>query len=66
MIWRILRNHLPESWPGRTTHSDLVELTQWSVETMHPGDWPEATEEDAVHVESDTAAFRDSVVAEFE
>ena len=42
-----LRNRLPEGWQVRTTHTDLAELTQWAVETRHPGDWPEATESDA-------------------
>ena len=61
-----LRNRLPESWQVQTTHSDLAELTQWALETRYPGDWPEATSEDATRAVSEAAALRDSVVSEFE
>jgi HEPN domain-containing protein len=42
-----LRNRLPQDWAVRQTCSDLAELTEWSVESRYPGDWPEATLEDA-------------------
>lgn len=61
-----LRNRLPESWPVHTTHSDLAELTQWAVEARYPGDWPEVTEEDAAHAESEATSLHDCVAAEFD
>ena len=49
----------------RTTHADLAELTQWAVETRYPGDWPEATEPDAIRSETEARAVHDSVETEF-
>ena len=60
-----LRNRLPDGWKVRTTHADLAELTQWAVETRYPGDWPEATESDALRAEVEARAVHDSVAAEF-
>ena len=60
-----LRNRLPEGWSVSTAHIDLAELTQWAVESRCPGDWPEATESDAVSAEREAAAVHDSVVADF-
>jgi HEPN domain-containing protein len=42
-----LRNLIPVSWPLKEEHADLSELTEWAVEARYPGDWPDATEEDA-------------------
>ena len=60
-----LRNRLPEDWQVRTTHADLAELTQWAVETRYPGDWPEATEPDAIRSEAEARAVHNSVETEF-
>ena len=60
-----LRNRLPEDWQVRTTHTDLAELTQWAVETRYPGDWPEATELDAIRSEAEARAVHNSVEMEF-
>ncbi|MDE0461042.1 MAG: HEPN domain-containing protein [Caldilineaceae bacterium] len=61
-----LRNLLPDSWHVRVDHPDLTQLNQWAVEARYPGEWPEATESDAVRAESEARATRDSVVAEFQ
>ena len=61
-----LRNLLPDIWPVRFVHPDLTQLNQWAVEARYPGEWPEATESDAVRAESQARATRDSVVAEFQ
>jgi HEPN domain-containing protein len=42
-----LRNLLPEGWGVKVRHPDLAELTEWAVEARYPGDWPEASAEDA-------------------
>jgi HEPN domain-containing protein len=42
-----LRNLIPGTWPLKEEHPDLAELTEWAVEARYPGDWPDATEEDA-------------------
>lgn len=44
-----LRNLLPEGWTVKAQHPDLAELTEWAVEARYPGDWPEATADDARH-----------------
>ena len=61
-----LRNLLPDSWPVRVDQTDLTQLNQWAVEARYPGEWPEATEADAVRAESEARATRDSVLAEFQ
>ena len=43
-----LRNLLPDGWSVKELLPDLAELTEWAVEARYPGDWPEATREDAV------------------
>lgn len=42
-----LRNLLPHHWRLHDTHPDLAELTDWAVEARYPGDWPDATDDDA-------------------
>ncbi len=42
-----LRNLLPSDWMVRSQYPDLAELTAWAIEARYPGDWPEATEDDA-------------------
>src|SRR5437867_8607415 len=42
-----LRNLLPDDWEIRNRHPDLAELTEWAVEARYPGDWPDATVEEA-------------------
>lgn len=43
----VLRNLLPVRWALRETFPDLAELTEWAVEARYPGDWEEATEDEA-------------------
>jgi HEPN domain-containing protein len=42
-----LRNLIPVSWQLKEEHPDLADRTEWAVEARYPGDWPDATEEDA-------------------
>jgi HEPN domain-containing protein len=42
-----LRNLIPVGWHLKAEHPDLADLTEWAVEARYPGDWPDATEEDA-------------------
>ena len=60
-----LRNLLPNSWSVRSTHSDLAELTEWTIGTRYPGDWPEPAEAEAIRAESKARAIQDSPAAEF-
>ena len=60
-----LRNLLPDSWSVRVDHPDLTELSQWAVEARYPGEWPEATEIDAIRAETEARALRNLVVNEF-
>jgi hypothetical protein len=42
-----LRNMLPDGWQIKASCPDLAELTEWAVEARYPGDWEEATVDDA-------------------
>jgi HEPN domain-containing protein len=42
-----LRNLMPTDWHLKEEHPDLAELTEWAVEARYPGDWPDASEQDA-------------------
>jgi len=42
-----LRNLIPDEWSLRTKHADFADLTEWAIESRYPGDWPEATADDA-------------------
>ena len=43
----LLRNLLPEGWAVKTIKADLAALSEWAVESRYPGDWPDATPDDA-------------------
>ncbi len=61
----VLRNLLPDSWILQADHSELADLTEWAVEARNPGEWPEATETDAIRAEVQASLVLDSVVLEF-
>ena len=42
-----LASFLPEASPICAEAPSLASLTAWAVEARYPGDWPEATREDA-------------------
>lgn len=42
-----LRNQLPADWLVTREHPNLTGLTDWAVEARYPGDWDDATPEDA-------------------
>jgi len=60
-----LRNLLPDSWAVKVEYPDLAELTVWAVEARYPGDWPEATREDAQRAVAQARGVLDSVVRDF-
>jgi len=43
----VLRTLLPADSPVKDHLPDLAELGEWAVEARYPGDWPEATRDDA-------------------
>ncbi len=43
-----LRNLLPQSWEIHERMPTLGALTEWLVEARYPGNWPEASREDAI------------------
>lgn len=61
-----LRNLLPPGWSVKQEHPDLAELTAWAVEARYPGDWPEATWEDAHRAVALARAVYDGIVRDFE
>ena len=60
-----LRNLLPDGWAVKVEYPDLAELTVWAVEARYPGDWPEATREDAQRAVAQARGVLDSVVRDF-
>ncbi len=42
-----LGNFLPEGWAVKSEYPDLAELAEWAVEARYPGEWPEASLDDA-------------------
>ncbi|GBD30565.1 hypothetical protein HRbin32_01673 [bacterium HR32] len=61
-----LRNLLPPGWSVKEAYPDLGELTAWAVEARYPGEWPEATWEDARRAASLARAVYQCVVRDFE
>jgi HEPN domain-containing protein len=59
-----LRNLLPDGWAVKTAHPDLAELTEWAVEARYPGDWPDATIDDARRAAGQARAVYECVVAD--
>jgi HEPN domain-containing protein len=59
-----LRNLLPDGWEVKRQHPDLAELTEWAVEARYPGDWPDATVEDARRAAVQARAVYDCVIAD--
>jgi len=59
-----LRNLLPDGWNVKTQHPDLAELTEWAVEARYPGDWPDATVDDARRAAEQARGVRDCVLAD--
>jgi len=60
-----LRDLLPAGWRVKDQYPDLSELTVWAVEACYPGDWPEATREDADRAVRDARGVLESVVEGF-
>ncbi|HUT54996.1 MAG TPA: HEPN domain-containing protein [bacterium] len=42
-----LRNLLPAGWKIKEADLDMPGLTEWAVEARYPGEWPEATRNEA-------------------
>lgn len=59
-----LRNLLPEGWGVKGRHPDLAELTEWAVEARYPGDWPEASVEDARRAVKQARAVYECLMAD--
>jgi HEPN domain-containing protein len=57
-----LRNLLPSSWSVKRNCPDLRELSEWAVEARYPGDWPDATREEAVAAVTIARGVYDEVV----
>jgi HEPN domain-containing protein len=56
-----LCNLLPTNWLLREEQPDLADLTEWAVEARYPGDWPDATEEDAGAAVNQARAVYESI-----
>lgn len=60
-----LRDLLPAGWRVKDQYPDLSQLTVWAVEARYPGDWPEATREDAGRAVLEARGVLESVVEDF-
>jgi HEPN domain-containing protein len=60
-----LRNLLPDDWPVKRQYPDLARLTEWAVEARYPGDWQEASVQDAKIACMEARGVIDSVTQEF-
>lgn len=60
-----LRNLLPAGWAVKQEHPDLAPLTEWAVEARYPGDWPEATREDAQRAVGQARGVLESIAGDF-
>lgn len=61
-----LRNMIPDGWNLKQAHPDLAVLTEWAIEARYPGDWPEATDDDAHFAVQQARAIFDSVGADLD
>jgi HEPN domain-containing protein len=62
----VLRNFVPDDWGLKPKHSDLASLTEWAVESRYPGDWPEATIEDANNAVQEARSLWQTIKEEFQ
>ncbi len=62
----LLRNLLPDDWGVREAASDLAALSEWAVEARYPGNWPEATAEDADNALREASEVLDAVATDLE
>jgi hypothetical protein len=49
---------------AKRENPDLAELTEWAVEARYPGDWPEATIDDARRAIAQARSVYDSVLSD--
>jgi HEPN domain-containing protein len=59
-----LRNLMPTDWHLKEEHPDLAELTEWAVEARYPGEWPDASNQDARSAVQQARAVWESVCAD--
>ena len=62
----VLCNLVPDDWGLKPKHSDLASLTEWAVESRYPGDWPEATVEDADNAVQEAQSLWQKIREEFQ
>ena len=60
-----LRLRLPDDWSVKNEQIDLARLTEWAVEARYPGDWGEATFDDARVAFDQAKAVVESISKEF-
>ena len=60
----VLRDLLPGSWPLKTTHPDLSNLTRWAIEARYPEDIQGATKAEATEAVEQARAIWTSISTE--
>lgn len=59
-----LRDLLPEGWRVKAEFPDLSALKEWAVEARYPGEWAEASSDDANTAVHQAGAFLSALTAE--
>jgi HEPN domain-containing protein len=57
-----VRDLTPAGWDVVTAHPDLSALTQWATIGRYPGNWPEATDQDASDAVGQARAIWETVL----
>jgi HEPN domain-containing protein len=57
-----LRNLIPAGWDVVTIHPRLGSLSQWATVGRYPGNWPEATDQDARSAAREARALWDTIL----
>lgn len=61
-----LRDLIPNGWEVRLKHPSLGALTQWISQSRYPGNWPEATDQDARDAFREARAVWETVLDDLE
>ncbi|MBM3270430.1 MAG: HEPN domain-containing protein [Candidatus Sericytochromatia bacterium] len=56
---------VPPDWAIAEKLAEVAELTPWAVEARYPGDWPDATDRDAMEAVAKAKLILEGILADF-
>jgi hypothetical protein len=56
---------VPDDWSVKHLHADMSRLTEWAIEARYPGEWEEASLEDAQWANRQATEIYEAVQSEF-